>query len=116
MKSKTCTSSRSNKALSEYASEKEALDAAKFIRKQRSNHMVPYRCETCNKWHLAPKGRQTPSSTCGQCKDRNGKPKESYETKQGATKRARILQKEQGVSLSVYECPHGNGWHLTKKM
>ena len=115
MKSKTCTSGRSNKPLTEYNTEPEALEAAAGIRKRNSTHMVPYNCDTCNKWHLTPKSRQTPSTTCKECKDRTGKPKESYETKQGAVKRARILRKEQGVVLAAYVCPHGDGWHLTKK-
>ena len=44
---------------------------------------------------------------------KDGKPKASYQSKDDAERRADILRKEQGVSLKVYPCKHGSGWHLT---
>ena len=116
MKSKSCSSGRSNKALTEYKTEDEAFGAAEVIKKRNNTRLYPYNCEKCGKWHLTPKSRITPSTPCTHCKDSKGKAKESYKTKQGALKRGKILLKEQGVNLSIYDCPHGEGWHLTKKL
>jgi hypothetical protein len=50
---------------------------------------------------------------CECCKGKNGEKKDSYETIQSAIDAARFIEKERGVYLSPYKCPHGNGWHLT---
>ncbi|MBN2789121.1 MAG: hypothetical protein JXR69_02915 [Candidatus Delongbacteria bacterium] len=112
-KSSTCFS-RKGKPLTEYFTELEAEDSASFIRQEHNNNMVPYRCEKCGLWHLAPSDRQTPSRKCRFCTDSKGKPKELYFSKDDAQRRAEILFKEQGVRLKVYECPENDGFHLTK--
>ena len=48
------------------------------------------------------------------CHGADGRPKDAYDTPGDAERRADILYREQGLSLRVYECPHGQGWHLTK--
>jgi hypothetical protein len=44
----------------------------------------------------------------------DGKKKDIYETFQSAFDTAKYIEEERGIFLEVYECPHGNGWHLTK--
>jgi len=51
---------------------------------------------------------------CGYCRGKDGKPKDSYATFQSAFDTAEFVEKERGIYLTVYKCPHGNGWHLTK--
>jgi hypothetical protein len=51
---------------------------------------------------------------CEFCKGKDGKEKEVYENFQLALGIAEYIRKERGIFLKVYECPHGNGWHLTK--
>ncbi|MDA3837418.1 MAG: hypothetical protein PF574_00360 [Candidatus Delongbacteria bacterium] len=112
-KSSSCFS-RKGKSLTEYYTELEAIDSADFIRQAHNNDMIPYRCDKCGLWHLAPKNRQTPSRKCLSCTDAQGKPKELYFSRDDAQRRAEIILREQGVSLSVYECPENSGFHLTK--
>lgn len=69
--------------------------------------MVAYICALCGSWHLSPVDRHTPSHHCCACS------KLAYESKDAAERRAWILGRERGVRLRVYECPHGEGWHLT---
>lgn len=38
----------------------------------------------------------------------------TYETEDGARRRADILERERNILLNVYSCPRGFGWHLTK--
>lgn len=71
--------------------------------------VVPYLCGACNCWHLTPAERHTPSHECRYC------PKQSYESESSAERRAALRHREGGTSLRVYECPHGDGWHLTSK-
>jgi hypothetical protein len=54
------------------------------------------------------------SGKCAWCKGKDGKAKEIYETIQSAIDSAKFLEKERGVYLHPYKCPHGSGWHLTK--
>jgi hypothetical protein len=47
--------------------------------------------------------------------DRSGSPKNCYQSKEDATRRAEIIEQESGTSLSVYQCPDDETiWHLTK--
>ena len=114
VKSATCVGSTSGKPLTEYDSESEALDGADHVRRTAGTRLLPYRCDTCGKWHLAPANRHTPSTACPVCRSADGKPKESYRTQKEAQRRAAILRKEMGADLGVYACEHGHGWHLTK--
>ncbi len=102
-----CINSKTRKPLISYSREILAEEFAED-NKERYGEQVPYRCEACGEWHLSPLNRQTPSTTCHRCS------KELYASENGASTRAKILQKEQGVSLRVYPCPGGGGWHLTK--
>ncbi|MDA3925350.1 MAG: hypothetical protein PF904_11700 [Kiritimatiellae bacterium] len=115
IKSTTCFNQRNGKPLSEYSSEVEAEGAAIYVNSQHRTNLAPYQCSRCGQWHLSPKNRQTPSRACNICTDTFGSAKELYETREAAQKRARIIRKEKGVKLSVYQCPYNNGWHLTKR-
>ncbi len=70
--------------------------------------MVAYECARCAHWHLCPEDRHTPSWPCERCG------KAAYESEKGAERRAAIRWTEGGVTLSVYPCPVGDGYHLTK--
>ena len=114
LKSNTCFSSRTGKALSEYPSKYAAQNAADYANQEYDNNLVPYQCKTCKKWHLSPKNRHTPNEVCPKCIGNNGKRKALYKTQSDAANRADILAKDQKVDLTVYKCPHNRGWHLTK--
>jgi len=114
MKSRTCIGKVSGKPLTEYQSELDAEDGADHIRSEYGRKLVPYECDKCGQWHLAPANRQTPSSKCPVCTGTNNKPKESYRNRTEAQRRADILRKEQGAMLRVYACKFGYGWHLTR--
>lgn len=114
--SPSCNSRKTGRPLMEYDSKAEAKSAAKHANQNFAGaNLVPYKCSKCGFWHLSPENRQTPSETCTTCRGTDGKLKESYTTERDALRRAGLLRKEMGVKLHVYECEHGNGWHLTKK-
>lgn len=113
-KSQTCFGKVSKQPLREYFTEYEANDAAEYTKQNYGNDFIPYLCKKCTYWHLSPKNRQTPSKKCDQCSGGDGTSKGSYESKKDAKIRANILFDERGVSLDVYQCKHGGGWHLTK--
>jgi len=114
IKSSTCFGKKSKKPLTEYWSEGDAREAAAEQRSRYGGDLMPYRCSRCDAWHLAPKGRHTPSTPCRQCTGSEGEPKMTYRSEKEAERRAGILLKEKGVRLRVYLCPGGGGWHLTK--
>lgn len=114
LKSKTCTGKKYGKPLTEYSSESEAREAALFANASYKRHLSPYLCTVCGKWHLSPLNRQTPSEKCTNCAGNDGSPKDAYRSEADAKRRASLIRKESGVSLRVYECKFGNGWHLTK--
>jgi endogenous inhibitor of DNA gyrase (YacG/DUF329 family) len=105
---------RNGRPVKEYLTLADAQSAADYVKTRHKNNMIPYQCARCGRWHLSPASRHTPSQTCA-CIDHNGKAKESYQTEADAKKRAAIIYREKGVSLSVYPCPLGNGYHLTSR-
>lgn len=114
-KSPSCKSGKTDRPLTEYDTKTEAKSGARHVSKTfGGGELVPYKCKQCGFWHLSPPDRQTPSDTCPLCRGADGKLKEAYTTERDALRRAGHLRKEQGVKLKVYECEHGNGWHLTK--
>lgn len=113
-KSSVCFGRATGKPLTAYDSEFSASQGADYARVAHRSAMTPYRCRKCDNWHLAPTDRHTPSATCHDCSGGDGKAKQAYVSESAAEQRARILREERGVWLDVYECPSGNGWHLTK--
>ena len=114
LKSATCVGRKSGKPLTEYDTEAEARDGADHVRSTSGARLLPYACDTCGKWHLAPASRHTPSTACPVCRSADGKAKESYRNEAEARRRAAILRKEMGANLKVYACEHGHDWHLSK--
>ena len=114
MKSETCFGKASGQPLAVYFDEFDALSAAEHAALTYERALLPYQCLKCEKWHLSPKERQTPSFKCNVCTAGNGDFKNSYQTKSIAQTRAKIIFNESGRKLKVYKCIHGNGWHLTK--
>jgi len=51
---------------------------------------------------------------CDFCKGKDGKKKDIYITFQAALDTAQYIEEDRGIFLKPYQCPHGNGWHLTK--
>jgi hypothetical protein len=98
----------------EYESLDSARRSADYERQVRQSDLTPYQCDRCHRWHLAPRSRHTPCTSCPVCTGADGQPKASYVTDEDAKRRAEILHAEQGVNLRVYHCPSGTGWHLTK--
>jgi hypothetical protein len=113
-KSSKCVGKTTGNALTEYDTQECALEGARHAKSVYGSEMLPYRCGHCQRWHVAPASRQTPSSTCQACAGRDGQPKQAYETADAAERRAEILRRERGVYLTTYCCPCGQGWHLTK--
>jgi hypothetical protein len=113
-KSSSCFSSRSGSSLTEYDSEYESQEGADHANRTYGHDLGPYQCGNCGLWHLSPKNRQTPSTRCPSCTGRDGQNKALYSSEEIAERRAYILYQEQGIGLSVYECPYYHGWHLTK--
>jgi len=100
--------------LKSYWSGSEAEIAAETVMRRGGRDLVPYRCSRCENWHLEPRARRTPCRPCPHCVSSRGTSKQSYETREGARRRAEIREAEGGPLLSVYDCPDGYGWHLTK--
>ena len=114
LKSKTCIGKTKEKPLTEYGSENDAQAAALYASEHYKRRLTPYLCRVCNKWHLSPANRQTPSAKCTYCAGSDGQQKDAYQTEKDAKRRATIIRKESGVSLRAYACRFGSGWHLTK--
>lgn len=108
--SSTSCLNRLGKPLRAYPDRATADEAARHADAAYGHRMVPYRCGRCREWHLCPENRHTPSRECHWCEKR------AYETDAHAERRSKILREEQGVELRVYECPHGEGWHLTSSL
>lgn len=113
-KSTLCIGKTSGQPVTEYDSEYEAHDGAAHARLAYGQDLVPYLCNRCHLWHLAPRSRQTPSTTCGHCTGADGRRKEAYASELDANRRAAILRAERGIVLRAYPCEYGQGWHLTK--
>lgn len=116
MKSETCFGKASGQPLSCYDSEYDAQQAAEYANEHYENNLSPYKCHKCEFWHLSPKSRMTPSTTCHWCTGGDGNFKASYRTEREANARADIIYQEQGIVLKVYQCEYGAGWHLTKRL
>lgn len=48
------------------------------------------------------------------CRDSHGETKDLYDSEVSAQKEANTLSRQNKLKLSVYSCPYGCGWHLTK--
>ena len=111
-KSSTCFS-RTGNPLTEYDTVDEAQSSADYENGRNGCDLVPYQCQKCEKFHLKPREFfvQKLTTLCS-CSGIKGNGKDAYPTRADAEKMAGIRAKA-GVRLSVYECPEGNGYHLT---
>lgn len=109
-----CINKSTGKPLSVYETKKEADESAKYTKKTYGTDLYAYKCETCGKYHLAPKESKidVKHDACS-CRDSNGKPKALYGTKKDAEKQMVKSAEEQHIKLRVYKCPDGKGYHLT---
>ena len=88
-----------------YASREEAEQQKRLNYVMHRSTQNVYRCVRCEGWHLCPGDRKP----CEHCE------KMSYSTINSAEKVARHVLKKSGIHINRYDCPIGNGWHLTKK-
>ncbi len=49
------------------------------------------------------------------CRDSKGEMKSLYDSEASAQAEADTLSRHHMLKLSVYRCPYGSGWHLTKR-
>jgi len=99
--------------LREFDRRADAIRAAKFDPLSVSA-VEPYECPKCDHWHLRPVEATGPiptDGTCLQCSGRDGRPKIAHPTYESALEQALSTT---GAQLTVYQCPHGRGWHLTR--
>ena len=111
MRSKTCRGSN-NQFLEEYHSLTVAKISADDLKRVYGNDLVPFQCSSCGYWHLKALNTR---KQCHHCMDSSLFHKDIYATKEDAQSTAAYLRKEKKVQLFPYRCPHGSGWHLTKK-
>lgn len=100
--------------LKSYETAQEADEAIRYVKKKYGNVQVKYKCPNCGMYHLSPVDRATPNKS-SLCLDSKGNPKQAYNTRESAERRAQIILKEKGVKLSVYKCFMCGEYHLTHK-
>jgi len=110
-RSTTCFK-RNGEPLMEYDSGFEAEDSAQFVLSKFNNEMTPYLCDSCGKFHLVLKGK-VPISGNYACTDRDGQPKDSYESEETADRQVDYLYRAKQIALRSYHCYDCNYWHLT---
>lgn len=101
---------RQGKPRRSFLERQSAAEGARYVLEVYGHSMEPYRCHRCGSWHLSPAERHTPCHYCHDCD------KQAYNSEVSAERQALILEREQGILLRVYECPYGEGWHLTSRL
>lgn len=117
MKSDVCFSKKTGQPLTVYFSEEDAKSSALYERTARGSDLYPYKCEKCGYWHLAPLSSKlnVQRNACS-CLDSNGRHKALYLTREDAEKQRMKSEAEQHISLKIYNCSEGKGFHLTHCM
>jgi predicted Zn-ribbon and HTH transcriptional regulator len=111
MRSTTCKGSN-GQYLMEYHSLIAATHAAEETKKTYGHALTPSKCRVCGYWHLSATSTRR---QCMFCTDSGLFLKDIYSTREEAQSIAEHLRREKKILLSPYKCPHGGGWHLTKK-
>ena len=111
MRSSTCKGAN-GQFLEEYHSKSAADIAAADLQRQYGNVLNPYQCRGCGYWHLAT---GTTRKQCHFCTDSSLFLKDIYSTREEAQSTAAHMRHEKKLVLYPYRCPHGSGWHLTKR-
>lgn len=107
MKSTTCRG-----ANGQFLEEYHSRVAAEIASEERGGNLTPIHCPKCGYWHLR---MESTRRQCMFCTDSALFLKDIYATREEAQRTADHLKKEKRISLTPYKCPHGSGWHLTKK-
>lgn len=92
--------------LKEHEENSESFEASLKLFLDENNNEI-YEASRSNWVNVGSAARE-----CSQCKQRNGKPKLAYQSEAHAAEVAETVNQE----LSIYECPHNNGWHLTREI
>ena len=100
--------------LVEYESETEATKGAAYVFKRYGRRMKPYQCGSCDQWHIAPVRRRRVKARCA-CTSTDGSPKQLYQSRAEAERRADMLMNDENrhISVKAYRCPLKLGWHIT---
>lgn len=111
MRSTTCKGTN-GQYLEEYHNQAAAALAAEERLGQSGYRLAPYQCRACGYWHLAPVQTRR---QCFLCSDSALFHKDIYPSREEAQKTADWMRKEKRIQVYPYRCPHGSGWHLTKR-
>ncbi len=111
MRSSTCKGNN-DQYLEEYHNETAALIDAERIKKEYGRNLKTLHCRTCGYWHLTG---FTTSRVCMFCTDSGLFQKDIYSTRQEAETKAVSVGRQNRIKLYAYKCPHGSGWHLTRR-
>ncbi len=104
----------SGKPLSAFDKKRDARKEGRRVRKTYHQWMYVYRCEKCDKFHLAPRsGKIRVKHNACSCTDSKGASKALYMNWRSARKQLKKSQQEQNIKLRIYRCPERHGWHLT---
>mmetsp|Transcript_6924 Transcript_6924/g.10953 ORF Transcript_6924/g.10953 Transcript_6924/m.10953 type:complete len:258 (+) Transcript_6924:294-1067(+) len=126
-KSRTCLGKATQKPLTEYSTEEEADSGATFAFQKFGTRMVPYQCQTCCLWHLAPPNQQrsrdpkhqhqVPQTAHRQSKScygkLSGKILTEYDTESDAKAAASYVLERHGQSMVPYKCQDCRFFHLS---
>lgn len=114
MKSDVCFSKRTGQPLTVYTSEADADASALYERTMRGSELYPYLCDKCGYYHLAPtESKLNVRKNACSCLDSQGRHKALYLTHEDAERQRIKSEREQHISLKIYTCNEGKGFHLT---
>lgn len=114
-RSQTCRGRSNGRPLMTYSGEAEAANQADYSARVHKTALRPYQCHTCGCWHLSPKPARPTFEACFKCVGRDRSSKIAYPTEGDANEAASRIGAHSAISLRAYECPYGDGWHLTSR-
>ncbi len=113
---KSCISAYIGKPRSCYETYEQAQNSADYMKTVKRVDFYPYKCNQCGYYHLALKKDKINFRESGCfCTDSNGNRKNLYATYKDALKAKSKAEAKRNVELEIYECPEGEGWHLTHR-
>lgn len=117
-KKSTSCFSHDNKPLTNYLNEKDAQSGITFLsQKVPGQVFLSYKCPKCPYYHVKRDKDDLfklnkIESNC-KCTDHDKGIKGKYATYQDAEKMKTILFNSKKLNLKIYQCPNGDGFHLT---
>jgi len=69
-------------------------------------------CTHCDYWHVRSKKSDVHYRLC-KCRGQKGQLKRAYLSLSDAERTRDKVDEMRSITLKVYECPRGSGWHLT---